>query len=42
MEIKYRGKALKFNRMKVALDGAVIDYRSIYLLGENELKLLIF
>ena len=42
MEIKYRGKTVKFNRMKVALDGAVIDYKSIYLLGEDEMKLLIF
>jgi len=38
VEIKYRGKALKFNRMKVALDGAVIDYNSFYLLGEDEMK----
>jgi len=38
VEIKYRGKALKFNRMKVALDGAKIDYNSIYLLGEDEMK----
>jgi hypothetical protein len=35
VDIKYRGKALKFNRMKVALDGAVINYNSIYLLGEE-------
>jgi hypothetical protein len=42
MDIKYRGKVLKFNRMKVALDGAVIEYNSIYLLGEDEMKLVIF
>ena len=38
MQIRYRGKALKFNKMKEALNGATINQNSIYLLESEKLK----
>ncbi len=38
MQIRYRGKAVKFNKMKEALNGATINQNSIYLLEEEKLK----
>jgi DNA-3-methyladenine glycosylase II len=38
MQIRYRGKAVKFNKMKEALNGATINQNSIYLLENEKLK----
>ena len=38
MQIRYRGKAVKFNKMKEALSGATINQNSIYLLEGEKLK----
>ena len=38
MQIRYRGKAVKFNKMKEALNGATINQNSIYLLEGEKLK----
>lgn len=38
MQIRYRGKALKFNKMKEALNGATLNQNSIYLLESEKLK----
>lgn len=40
MQIRYRGKTQKFNKMKEALNGAPINQDSIYLLNGEKLKLI--
>lgn len=38
MQIRYRGRAVKFNKMKEALNGATINQNSIYHLQNEKLK----